>query len=627
MYLRTVLGLLLALNLSFSHAKRVYEALELTWESGAPNGGERRDMVYTNGQYPGPDLLWDEDDEVEVYVVNDTPFNTTVHWHGIEMRETPWADGVPGLSQTPIQPGESYTYRFRAYPAGTFWYHSHYKGLMQDGQVGAMYIRRKPDAPRPYSAITENPYELSQLKRAENNPALVLVTDWTYLTAEEYHNVEIESGFNIFCVDNLLINGQGSVYCPGFEYLESVSDPGISAVLEGSQLTEKGCLQPDLHNVQGDYGNWNISAVPGPVGWNCTPSDGPTSIITVDSYANGWASINFIDGAPQKGITVSIDNHPMWVYEVDGQLVEPREVEMVAIYSGARYAVMVKLDQTPGDYAIRVAVNGGDQVISAFGILRYNNQDQRSGETPRASIGPHTQGYMNYGGQNTSADIRQLRFTENLPAFDVPPPPPSSEVSQTLRTGMTRVNNSYSWSLGNEVLYEPEITASTPLLFEEDPLNVIDPKYALTTENGTWVDIILEILGNEHDPIHPPHPIHKHGNRAYILGTGDGSFNWTSVAEAEVARPDLFVDYANGEAALRDTFVTNFFDSTKSSGAWIALRYFAQGPFASLLHCHIASHQVSGMALALLEGVDVWNGAGAQVHGERAWGKVEDRLE
>ncbi|KAL4927515.1 multicopper oxidase [Aspergillus undulatus] len=607
MYLPTVLGPLLALNIGLSHAKRVFEVLELTWESGAPNGGERRDMIYTNGEYPGPDLLWDEDDDVEVIVINNTPFNTTMHWHGIEMRETPWSDGVPGLSQVPIQPGEHYDYRFRAYPAGTYWYHSHYKGLLQDGQVGAMYIRRKPDAPRPYSIITEDQEELAQIQAAEDDPKLVLVTDWTYLTSEEYHNVEIESGYNIFCIDNLLINGQGSVYCPGFEYLESVSDPGISAVLEGSHLTEKGCLQPDLYNVQGDYGNWNLSAVPGPVGWNCTPSTGPTALVTVNPLENCWASINFIDGAPQKGLTVSIDNHPMWVYEVDGQLVEPQQVEMVAIYSGARYAGMIKLDQTPGDYTIRVAVNGGDQVISAFGILRYANQNLDNVDTPQAAMGPHTQGYMTYGGQNTSADVRHLLFTENLPAFDVPPPPPSSEVSTTLRTGMTRVNNSYSWSLGHEALYVPEITSSTPLLFEKDPLDIISPAYALTTQNGTWVDIILEIVGNEHDPIHPPHPIHKHGNRAYIIGQGVGKFTWDNVSQAEIEQPESFVDYGNGQAALRDTFVTNFFDSTKSEGAWMALRYFVQGKFAGVLHCHIESHQVGGMALALLDGVDVWD--------------------
>jgi hypothetical protein len=42
------------------------------------------------------------------------------------------------------------------------------------------------------------------------------------------------------CVDNLLINGQGSVYCPGWEYLEAQGGQGIEAVLEGTHLTEKG---------------------------------------------------------------------------------------------------------------------------------------------------------------------------------------------------------------------------------------------------------------------------------------------------------------------------------------------------------------------------------------------------
>ncbi|KAL4776035.1 laccase-1 [Aspergillus nidulans var. acristatus] len=608
MYFLTVLCPLLALNLGLSHARFVRETLELTWEYGSPNGGTPREMVFTNGEYPGPDLIFDEDDDVEVLVINNLPFNTTVHWHGLEMRETPEADGVPGLTQTPIEPGANFTYRFRAYPAGTFWYHSHYKGLVQDGQVGAMYIRRKPDALRPYAVITEDPKELAEIQYAEDNPYLMLATDWVYLTSAEYHNIEIESGYNIFCVDSLLINGRGAVYCPGYEYLEEVSDDGLTAVLEGTHLTEKGCLQPDLHNVQGDYGPWNLSAVPTEVVFNCTPSSIEPPVIYVDPEVNGWASLNFIGGAAQKAITFSVDNHPMWVYEVDGQYVEPREVEMVGVYSGARYAVMIKLDQTPGDYAIRIAVNGGDQVMSVYAILSYVNQDWIHREdVPKAAIGPHTDtaGYMNYGGGNTSADVRQLRFTENLPAFGVPPPPPSSEVSTTLRTGMIRVNNSYSWSLGNHVLYEPEMTSSTPLLFEPDPLAVIAPKYALTTENNTWVDIVLEITADQRDLIHPPHPIHKHGNRAYIIGNGVGKFRWENVSAAEAEVPELF--YVNETAALRDTFVMDFFDSRLLDGAWMVIRYFVQDKFPSILHCHIVSHQIGGMALALLDGVDVWD--------------------
>ncbi|KAL4884004.1 laccase-1 [Aspergillus karnatakaensis] len=605
----TVLPLLgLGLNIGLSSAKLVQEVLELSWDYGAPNGGEPRQMVLTNGQYPGPDLVWDEGDDIEVLVINNMPFNTTVHWHGLEMRDTPWSDGVPGLSQSPIEPDETYLYKFKAYPAGTYWYHSHYKGLMQDGQVGSLYIRRKPDAPRPYSTITEDEEEHKQMQEAENDPHLILVTDWTYLTAEEYHRVAVDSGFNFFCVDNLLINGKGSVYCPGYEYLESVGGTGIDAVLEGTHLTEKGCLQPDLYNVQGDYGPWDESIIPDQLVYNCTPSETPPITISVNPDTNPWTSLNFIAGSAQKGLTFSLDNHTMWVYEVDGHLVQPIPVEMVGVYNGARYSVLVKLDQKPGEYTLRVSDNGGDQVMGTYAILWYENapvDPENADDVPQASIGPFTSGYMNYGGFNTTPEVRELVFTENLPVFDAPPPPPSSEVASTLRTSMTRINNSWAWSLGNQALYETEITASTPLLFETDPLSLLPEDVAYTTTNGTWVDIVLEIHANSKDPIHPPHPIHKHGSHAYIMGRGTGPFEWKDTAEAERAVPESF--YGKGKIALRDTFVMDFFDSRRMGGAWMVIRYFVTGRFASLLHCHIVSHQMAGMSLPILDGVDVWD--------------------
>jgi FtsP/CotA-like multicopper oxidase with cupredoxin domain len=55
----------------------------ITWEPGAPNGQERN-MIKINGQFPGPTILCDEEDDIEVTVHNKMPFNTTVHWHGLE---------------------------------------------------------------------------------------------------------------------------------------------------------------------------------------------------------------------------------------------------------------------------------------------------------------------------------------------------------------------------------------------------------------------------------------------------------------------------------------------------------------------------------------------------------------
>ena len=141
---------------------------------------------------------------------------------------------------------------------------------------------------------------------------------------------------------------------------------------------------------------------------NCTPSDGGVPIIEVDAK-DGWASLNFIGAQAQKGTTFSVDNHPMWIYEVDGQFVEPRQYEMVGMYNGARYSALVKLNQTPGDYAIRITDNGGDQVISGYAILSYRAANTtENGTRPQAQIGPTTKGYIDYAGQTTSASVRHL---------------------------------------------------------------------------------------------------------------------------------------------------------------------------------------------------------------------------
>ena len=55
--------------------------LELTWGRGSPDGFER-DMIYINGQFPGPLLEIQQGDWVEITVVNKMPFNTTIHAHG-----------------------------------------------------------------------------------------------------------------------------------------------------------------------------------------------------------------------------------------------------------------------------------------------------------------------------------------------------------------------------------------------------------------------------------------------------------------------------------------------------------------------------------------------------------------
>ena len=74
-----------------------------------------------NGQVPGPAIECVERDRLRIYVTNNLPEVTSIHWHAII---TPSGmDGVGRLSQKAIEPGETYKYEFTVWQHGTFMYH------------------------------------------------------------------------------------------------------------------------------------------------------------------------------------------------------------------------------------------------------------------------------------------------------------------------------------------------------------------------------------------------------------------------------------------------------------------------------------------------------------------------
>ena len=82
-----------------------------------------------NGTVPGPMIRVTEGDTVRIMLKNELPEPTTIHWHGIAVPNA--MDGIPDVTQKPVQPGESFTYEFVAKPAGTYMYHSHYEGMFR----------------------------------------------------------------------------------------------------------------------------------------------------------------------------------------------------------------------------------------------------------------------------------------------------------------------------------------------------------------------------------------------------------------------------------------------------------------------------------------------------------------
>lgn len=106
-----------------------------------------------NGGTPGPTIEVQEGDRLRLYVENGLPEPTTVHWHGIILPNG--MDGVAGLTQPAIAPGEVFKYEFDLRYPGTFMYHPHYDEMTQIalGMVG-MFIVHPRRARRP--AVTRD---------------------------------------------------------------------------------------------------------------------------------------------------------------------------------------------------------------------------------------------------------------------------------------------------------------------------------------------------------------------------------------------------------------------------------------------------------------------------------------
>jgi FtsP/CotA-like multicopper oxidase with cupredoxin domain len=90
------------------------------------------EVLSYDGKVPGPTLRLQQGLPVRIIVENKLDQDTTVHWHGIRLPNA--MDGVPGLTQPPIKPGESFVYEFTPPDAGTFWYHPHANSLQQLGR-------------------------------------------------------------------------------------------------------------------------------------------------------------------------------------------------------------------------------------------------------------------------------------------------------------------------------------------------------------------------------------------------------------------------------------------------------------------------------------------------------------
>ncbi|ORY09854.1 multicopper oxidase-domain-containing protein [Clohesyomyces aquaticus] len=166
--------------------------LEVGTKTIAPDGVTREAML-VNGSYPGPWIQACWGDWLEITVKNNLPANgTTIHWHGIRQLNTTASDGVNAVTQCPIAPGETYTYRFRAMQYGTTWYHSHYSLQYGEGVLGPMTIHGPSSA------------DFDEAKSP------ILMTDWSHKSWFSMWWDGLTKANATTTIDNILLSGKGT---------------------------------------------------------------------------------------------------------------------------------------------------------------------------------------------------------------------------------------------------------------------------------------------------------------------------------------------------------------------------------------------------------------------------------
>ncbi|POS87462.1 hypothetical protein EPUL_001046 [Erysiphe pulchra] len=129
--------------------------------------GVERIVLSVNGTVPGPTIIANWGDKVVVHVTNSLTDNgTSIHFHGARQLETNQMDGPSSITQCPIAPGTSFTYRWIATQYGSSWYHAHFGVQTWEGVFGGLIV---------HGPATAN---------YDEDLGNLFLTDWDHRTAE-----------------------------------------------------------------------------------------------------------------------------------------------------------------------------------------------------------------------------------------------------------------------------------------------------------------------------------------------------------------------------------------------------------------------------------------------------------
>ncbi|VVE21390.1 copper resistance system multicopper oxidase [Pandoraea sp. XJJ-1] len=263
--------------------------------------GQTRTATLINGTLPGPVLRWREGDDVTLRVANKLQAQTSIHWHGILLPSN--MDGVPGLSFNGIDPGETFTYRFRVKQHGTYWYHSHSALQEQTGVYGPLVIDAKDPEPFKY----DRDYVVMLSDWTDEDPRRILAKLKKQSNYYNFHQRTIADFFH-----DVRTQGWSATIADRKMWAEMRMSPTDLADVSAYTYTY-------LMNGQAPNGNWTGIFRPGE-----------------------RIRLRFINGSAMTYFDVRIPGLKMTVVAADGQYVNPVSVDEFRIAVAETYDVIVE---------------------------------------------------------------------------------------------------------------------------------------------------------------------------------------------------------------------------------------------------------------------------------------------
>ncbi len=285
--------------------------------------GKELEKITVNGSIPGPVLRFDEGDDAVIHVTNRLDQDSSVHWHGLLLPGV--MDGVPGLNGFDgIQPGETYTYRFKIRQNGTYWYHAHSNGQEQDGLYGGIVIQKAQDP--------------AQAQR-----------DYVVLLSDFHEDSSDDIMANLKKSSEYYVSKRRTLG----DFFDEARQDGFSAAWKNAtEWGEMRMLRTDL----ADINNYSFLM-------NGKTQEQNEAFL----FRKGErVRLRFINGSAMSFYDVRIPGLKMTVVSADGQNVEPVEIDEFRIGTAETYDVIV----TPAEEkAYTIAAETIDRSGFAIGTL------------------------------------------------------------------------------------------------------------------------------------------------------------------------------------------------------------------------------------------------------------------